>query len=55
MTNFEKITTNFKAKDGPLENPAALARFLCIVQLSDIRDPLEWLEYLNAEAEDSDR
>lgn len=54
MTNFQKITNDLRAKDGPLEDPAELARYLCFVQLSDVRDPLEWLEYLNAEAEDSD-
>lgn len=54
MTNFGKIAMNFKAKGGPLEGPAELASFLTFVQLSDIRDPLGWLEYLNAEAKDSE-
>lgn len=53
MTNFEKITADLKAKGGALKNPVELASFLAHVQLSDVRDPLEWLEYLNAESENS--
>lgn len=45
-TVFANIRDCFERKDGPLSDPAKLAAFLAAVQRSDLRDALEWLEYL---------
>ena len=50
-TKFDRLVTQFQAKDGPLHSRLKMAAFLAQVQLSDTRDAMGWLEYLAKPAE----
>lgn len=46
QTMFDSLKEKFLAPDGYLCDASKLAAFLAAVQLSDIRDTTEWVEYL---------
>lgn len=49
-TKFDRIKDELTKPDGVLSDPAKLAAWLARVQLSDIRDATEWLEFLTKKA-----
>lgn len=54
-TKFDHLVAHLQEKGGPLDDRTKMAAFLARVQLSDTRDPMEWLECLSKPAKEGER
>ncbi len=50
-TNFDRVKEELTRPGGPLNDPTKMATWLAHVQLSDMRDAAEWLEFLTKKPE----